>query len=1133
VNEGREQKESDVSAMMDLFCSEVKRHALTINDGLQALAANPKNLDRLHGMIPAIQAIKGGAQIIDLDRAVAVAQAMKSVFVAAEKGEFSLDETGLQYLFDGVEILNHMAEVPQEGETPWIDLNTEEINAWVNHATFSPAVESLEISPPPVKAQETEPVAFSAPTEDTPSPPVEDAPQEDGEVLLDPAMCDLFRTETQNHVAILNDGLLTLEQNPASADQLDAMMRAAHSLKGAARIMGLDGAAHIAHAMEDFFVAAQKGHIRLDSGKADILFQGIDMLNRISEHVGEGYSEWFNGNRKGIETVKDVITGMVDQGSSGTKHRAPTITHAQEPEKPAHPEREKTPETRHDESHMADQDKPLQPPGENFAADPAMLDLFQAEVETHVAVLSDGLLALENNPGAKDQLEALMRAAHSIKGGARIVGLDAAVKVAHAMEDCFVAAQKGAVLLGSEQIDILLRIVDILINIAESIHDGQRDWMSRHGEEIDYLMAAMTAIIHGEAPIPVTPVVEPIVEDPVTIVPVDSESEFSLAKTEDLKPVPTETTEKSPALPKSGELDRTVRVTAAKIERLMGQAGEVVVGAGWLPTFSESLLELKRNHLELLTLLEGLQDTILRKEKHAQAQELVVRAREKTKACTLQLADRLNQFDIFTGATAALSDRIYHEVISVRMRPFSDGVQGFPRLVRDLARDLGKKVRLEIMGKGTEVDRDILEKLDAPLNHLIRNAVDHGIESPEERAAAGKPETGLLGLEASHRSGMLMITVKDDGRGIDLEKLRQKIVNKKMTTTEMATQMTEAELMEFLFLPGFSTAKNVTEISGRGVGLDVVHNMVHEVGGVVRAVSTPGKGLTFHIELPLTLSVVRTFLVEIAGEPYAFPLARIDRCLELSPSDIDIVEDRQYFRFDNNNIALLDIHNVLGLETPLENREKLFVVVLSDRLNAYGLAVDKFLGECDLVVRPLDVRLGKVPDISSVAVMLDGAPVLIFDVEDLVRSIDNLLAGRRLRKLNQGLEAIEARKQKRILVVDDSFTVREMERKLLESKGYQVDTAVDGVDGWNAIRTGSYDMVISDVDMPRMNGIEFVNQIKRHAELKSIPVIIVSYKDKEEDRLAGLQAGANYYLTKSSFQDDSFIRAAVNLIGEA
>ena len=204
-----------------------------------------------------------------------------------------------------------------------------------------------------------------------------------------------------------------------------------------------------------------------------------------------------------------------------------------------------------------------------------------------------------------------------------------------------------------------------------------------------------------------------------------------------------------------------------------------------------------------------------------------------------------------------------------------------------------------------------------------------------------------------------------------------------------------------------------------------------------------------------------------------------------------------------SNIALVDIHNVLELETPLENRDKWLVVVLSDRLNAYGLAVDKFLGECDLVVRPLDPRLGKVPDISSVAVMMDGSPVLIFDVEDLVRSIDNLLAGRRLRKLTKSFDAIEAAKHKRILVVDDSFTVREMERKLLESRGYQVDTAVDGVDGWNAVRSGSYDMVISDVDMPRMNGIEFVAQIKRHSQLKSIPVIIVSYKDKEEDPFGG------------------------------
>ena len=1127
MNDGREKCGNDDPAMMDLFRSEVKRHALTINDGLQALAGDPKgSKTRFQSMITAIQAIKGGAQIVDFHRAVTIAQAMKDTFTAAEKGEFLLDESRLECLFEGVQILNRMAEPTEDGELKWIDGHSEKVDAWMDKIKNADDDALPQESPLPGETQKTEPEAIPACPADVLPQPGADASSNEKDVLLDPAMCDLFRTEIQNHVAILNDGLLALEHNPASMDQLDAMMRAAHSLKGAARIVGQNDAAGIAHAMEDCFVAAQRGSIRLDSIETDILFQGVDMLNRISEHAGEGGFDWLSGRKKDIEKVKNAIMGIVSGGPD-------PVPETPEPLKTSSASADTPLEANREEPDNLHQDQPPEQVGATLMADSTMLDLFHAEVETHVAVLNDGLLALENNPGATDQLEALMRAAHSIKGGARIVGLDAAVKVAHAMEDCFVAAQKGVVLLGSEQIDILLRIVDILIRIAESLHDGETDWVGRHGEEIDNLVAAIAAIIHGESPIPVSPVEGMIVEDPTPSVPSSRESNLSPAKTEGINLVQPETGENRLTPKKIVEPDRTVRVTAAKIERLMGQAGEVVVSAGWLPTFSESLLELKRNHLELLTLLDGLQETIMRKGRDPQTQGMVLQAREKTKACTLQLADRLNRFDVFTGATATLSDRIYHEVISVRMRPFSDGVQGFPRLVRDLARNLGKKVRLEIIGETTEVDRDILEKLDAPLTHLVRNALDHGIESPKKRLARGKPETGFLRLEACHRSGMLMITVKDDGRGIDLEKLRLKIVQKKMATQEMAAKMAEPELMDFLFLPGFSTAKNVTEISGRGVGLDVVHNMVHEVGGVVRAVSEPGKGLTFHIELPLTLSVVRTFLVEIAGEPYAFPLARIDRCLELSSADLEIVEDRQYFRFGNNNIALVDIHNILEMETTFDHQDKLSVVVLSDRLNAYGLAVDKFLGECDLVVRPLDPRLGKVPDISSVAVMMDGSPVLIFDVEDVVRSIDNLLAGRRLRKLNKPIEAIEAERRKRILVVDDSFTVREMERKLLESKGYEVDTAVDGVDGWNAVRSSNYDMVISDVDMPRMNGIELVTQIKRHAELKSIPVIIVSYKDTEEDRLKGLQAGANYYLTKSSFQDDSFIKAAISLIGDA
>jgi two-component system sensor histidine kinase and response regulator WspE len=454
-------------------------------------------------------------------------------------------------------------------------------------------------------------------------------------------------------------------------------------------------------------------------------------------------------------------------------------------------------------------------------------------------------------------------------------------------------------------------------------------------------------------------------------------------------------------------------------------------------------------------------------------------------------------------------------------------------MLRDLARQLGKQVKFEVVGKSTQVDRDILEKLEAPLTHILRNALDHGLELPDARLAAGKPAEGTIRLEAEHRGGMLSITVSDDGKGIEPEKLRQKIVTKGMVSAEMAAKLTEPELMDFLFLPGFSTASQVTEISGRGVGLDIVQSMVQEVGGILRATSLPEKGMSFHLQLPLTLSVIRTLLVEISGEPYAFPLTRIDRIVMVDSAEIAIAENRQYFTLDNQNIGLVAASQVLELPAPAQKLDLLPVIVVSDRFSSYGLAVDKFLGERDLVVRPLDPRLGKVADISAAAFMEDGAPVLIIDVEDLVRSTDKLLTESRLQKVSQTAQTAESTTRKRVLVVDDSITVREVERKLLENQGYEVEIAVNGMDGWNALRTGQFDLVISDVDMPRMTGIELVSQIKNHSALKSIPVIIVSYKDREEDRIRGLEVGADYYLTKSSFHDDTLLNAVVDLIGEA
>jgi len=583
---------------------------------------------------------------------------------------------------------------------------------------------------------------------------------------------------------------------------------------------------------------------------------------------------------------------------------------------------------------------------------------------------------------------------------------------------------------------------------------------------------------------------------------------------------------------RSEEPERVVRLTADSLNRLLGLAGESLVESRWLRPFAESLQRLKRQQVDLTQRLDRLRQSLHEEQLSDRAETQLHELTQTVAECHQFLAERMEELDVFDRRSAHLSHRLYLEVLRTRMRPFADGARRFPRMVRDLARSLGKDVRLELIGEHTQVDRDILERLETPLAHLLRNAVDHGCESPQERRAAGKVEEAIIRLEARHSAGMLVVTVSDDGAGVDPERVRQAVIRKKLAVPSMAQKLTEAELLEFLFLPGFTLKETVTEISGRGVGLDIVQNMVKSVRGAIRINTQPGKGMRMQLHLPLTLSVLRALLVEVAGEPYAIPLTQISRALKLPRDKVEMLEGRHYFHFGDQHVGLLTAHQVLDCGDPVTNAGDLPIVVLGDRNARYGLIVDRFLGERELVVQPLDPRLGKIKDIGAAALMEDGSPVLIVDVEDLVRSIEKLASGGTLAKVQRGMLDLNSRKQKRILAVDDSLTVRELERKLLTGRGYQTDVAVDGMDGWNAVRNGEYDLVVTDVDMPRMDGIELATLIKKDPNLKSIPVMIVSYKDREEDKMRGLEAGADYYLTKGSFHDETLLQAVVDLIGE-
>jgi two-component system, chemotaxis family, sensor histidine kinase and response regulator WspE len=739
----------------------------------------------------------------------------------------------------------------------------------------------------------------------------------------------------------------------------------------------------------------------------------------------------------------------------------------------------------------------------------SLTELFRIEVENQVAVMTEQLLSLERTPNATHQLETLMRAAHSLKGAARIINNRHAVRITHAMEDCFTTAQKEHRALPPHKINILLQGIDLLVRISHNPEDSEPISQS----DINALIESISAPAESKSVIDNTIVKEPLISP-----------NYSESNVKDIDPLPNKTTVDSPK--------RSLRVTADNLNRLLGLASESLVVSRWLGEFTTDLLALKRLQYDVARALESLNESLLEVNLNERVVGRINELRQKVTNCKETLANRLESLESFNHSFVNLSNHLYQEVLDCRMRPFADGIKGLPRLVRDVGQSLKKEAKLEIYGESTLVDRELLERMEAPLIHLLKNAIDHSIEYPIERERLGKAREGNIKIEAHHSAGKLLINVRDDGQGINLNVLRRAIVEKGFTTEELVKQMNESELFEFLLLPGFSLKDSVTDISGRGVGLDAVHTMVKEVGGLIFITSEAGHGTVVQLQLPITLSLVRTLVVEIAGEPYALPLARIASAVKIHKDKIESIEGRQYVTFNGQQLGIVSAGQVLELYEDLNTKDELSIVILGDSSAQYGLIVDRFIGEHELVVHVLDPRLGKIKNISSASILPDRTPALILDIEDLIRSIETLISGGQLIRVNQKEKLTGAKKRKMILVVDDSLTVRELERKLLTGKGYQVEVATDGINGWNAVRAGNYDLVITDIDMPRMNGIELVSLIKKDNRLKSVPVMIVSYKDRDEDRLKGLEAGADYYLTKGSFHDETMLQAVEDLIGE-
>lgn len=887
--------------------------------------------------------------------------------------------------------------------------------------------------------------------------------EEKGQKEFSPSLLRLFLEDLKAQVRIFEKILSDVDQEYFLLLHQTQLEKILHSLIGSTKIVKLKVVELLLQSFENYIIFLSKKAASLSTQEKELIRKGIYLLEEMSR-----------------ASENDLLSYIAQKGGEYQTF----IENL---------EIKKGPET------QSIEDSTLK---KYTKFDSKMLNLFKGEIEDQIKILTEGLLTYQRSKDNLKLLEPLMRAAHSIKGAAKVFSFDPIVQLTHAIEDCFVAAEKGRVVLDDDRLEVLFKSLDLL---------------------------ALLVSLPTDAIVP--KLLE--IQSNLTLLK-DSIKQFNAESTTkaEIKPLSSQLLTLEPSKEISyGPSERILRMTAQNLNRLMGLAAESMVETRWLRPFCDSLLRFKQAYNKMFTQLDGIKNSLENHLREDVAQSHLISLEHILHESQNELSERVADLEMFITRHSNLTDRLYTEVIESRMRPFADAVNIFPRMVWETARQLKKKARLEIYGKSILIDREILEKLEIPLGHLLRNAIDHGIGYPDERVTVGKLPEGVIKLEASQQAGMLKIQVIDDGKGINTIALRKKIVEEKLITEENASKISEQELLQFLFLPGISTASEVTELSGRGIGLNIVQNMLQEISGSIHIENRPGQGVSFILQLPLTLSVIRALIIRVDQCVFAFPLARIEQAVHVARHEIEKVENREYFMYLGSNVGLIPAFQLLNLKQSAITSSIIPVVILRYQSDYYGIVVDEFLNEKELVLQDIESHMGKIPCISAGSVMENGDPVLIVDVEDILEVINKQLGSGQLYKLQYDEEPPKSIRKKRVLIVDDSISVREVECRLLRNRGYMVDTAVNGVDAWNAVRLEPYDLVVTDVDMPRMNGIDLIRAIKKDARLKNTPVMIVSYKEGESDRILGLEAGANYYLSKSTFGDEMLIQAVEDLIG--
>jgi len=759
-----------------------------------------------------------------------------------------------------------------------------------------------------------------------------------------------------------------------------------------------------------------------------------------------------------------------------------------------------------------------------------LMPTFLGELEEYVSALNRDLLALEKEADSgkrAELLQTLFRTAHSLKGASRSVSVDPIERACHQLEDILEAARDGIIALGPEHYALFFATADAIEEAGMRLREqqdlgnapltavlprleaaaaGETGWAVDGGR---WTASGDAAETHHQGP--ALPESEPV---PAVTPLTESES--------------APTTQRPAPAGDSG----TVRVAAEKLDAFLARDGELLVARRRVQARVAEVVALRESVgrwvKQWREAEKPLGKWLENNDRDGRPTRRVAdtvggtgeRLRQLEKDLEQLVRDMKGDHRMLKQAADGLDD----ELRRVRMLPFADACQGLDRTVRDLAHAAGKDVDLVIEGGTVELDRSILEGLKDPLRHLVRNAVDHGAEPPDERRRAGKPPRARLTVTAVFRGAHVEVGVADDGRGLDLEGLRQQLHRR-----GLPEPADERELARAIFLPGLSTSRLITDVSGRGVGLDVVKSRVEGLHGTVDVTFTPGKGTRFALAVPLTLTTLRALLVEAGGQPFALAGTNVQKLVRVGPEDLVSVAGREMLRLGDAPLPVAGLAEALGLRprapaVPSARRPAVIVAAGEKRM---AFVVDEFLAEQEIVIKNLGARVRRVRQISGATILPSGRIALVLNVANLIRAALGRTPAAGIAAAPAG-PAVRARR--RLLVADDSVTTRTLEKSILEAAGYEVVTAADGAAAWQLLHERGADLLVSDVEMPRMDGFALAEAVRASKRFAQLPIVLVTARESEADKARGAAVGADAYLVKSAFDQKNLLETIAQLL---